>query len=321
MFGLLGGSSKNGIGVEITSERVNVAQLRRKGQTGYKLVNYGSADVPEGVVEDGRIHDPVALGQLISNLLSEKKIKSKLVATAVPGKEAVSRLIRLPAELSEQELRDMVLNQEASLYLPFPREDADVDYQKLGTSVDDDGIERQEILMVATPKEVTDTYMQVMESANLTLDVVEVSSYALLRALRNYLRDYNSPAESVAIVDIEYEHTEITIAVDGVPQFARTFPIGTLQIQNAQLRAINMPPRRSTDTEMLGTMVVPMQTMDTAGFVGEPIPMLGRRQFLGCSAILPMNCALGRFSHQPNPWCGDCSSFFNGSRSLHRTAR
>ncbi len=48
MFGLLGGSSKNGIGVEITSERVNVAQLRRKGQTGYKLVNYGSADVPDG---------------------------------------------------------------------------------------------------------------------------------------------------------------------------------------------------------------------------------------------------------------------------------
>lgn len=275
MFGLLGGSSKNGIGVEITSERVNVAQLRRKGQTGYKLVNYGSADVPEGVVEDGRIHDPVALGQLISNLLSEKKIKSKLVATAVPGKEAVSRLIRLPAELSEQELQDMVLNQEASLYLPFPREDADVDYQKLGTSVDDDGIERQEILMVATPKEVTDTYMQVMESANLTLDVVEVSSYALLRALRNYLRDYNSPAESVAIVDIEYEHTEITIALDGVPQFARTFPIGTLQIQNAQLRAINMPPRRSTDTEMLGTMVVPMQTMDTAGFVGGANPNAG----------------------------------------------
>jgi len=278
MFGLdklFGGGSKNGIGVEITSERVNVVQLRRKGQTGYKLISYGSADVPEGTVEDGRINDPIALGQVISGLLTEKKIKSKSVATCVLGKEAVSRLIRLPAELSELELRDMVLNQEASLYLPFPREDADVDYQKLGTRLDDDGIERQEILMVATPREVTDVYMQAMESAGLTLDVVEVASYSLLRALKNYLRDYNSPAESVAIVDIEYEYTEITIAVDGIPQFARTFPIGTLQIQNAQLRAINMPPRRSTDTEMLGAMVVPMQTMDTAGFVGGGNPNAG----------------------------------------------
>jgi Tfp pilus assembly protein, ATPase PilM len=168
-----------------------------------------------------------------------------------------------------------VLNQEASLFLPFPREDADVDYQKLGTSLDDDGIERQEILMVATPREVTDVYMQTMESAGLKLDVLEVASYALLRALRNYLRDYSSSSESVAIVDIEYEYTEITIAVDGVPQFARTFPIGTLQIQNAQLRAINMPPRRSTDTEMLGAMAVPMQTMDTAGFVGGANPNAG----------------------------------------------
>ena len=275
LFGLFGGGSKNGIGLEITSEKVNVVQLRRKGQTGYKLVSYGSADIPEGTVEEGRINDPVALGQVISTFLNEKKIKSKLVATSVPGKEAVSRLIRLPAELSEVELRDMVLNQEASLFLPFPREDADVDYQKLGTSLDEDGIERQEILMVATPREVTDVYMQTMESAGLKLDVIEVASYALLRALRNYLRDYSSSSESVAIVDIEYEYTEITITVDGVPQFARTFPIGTLQIQNAQLRAINMPPRRSTDTEMLGAMAVPMQTMDTAGFVGGANPNAG----------------------------------------------
>jgi type IV pilus assembly protein PilM len=269
MFGLFGGGgSKNGIGVEITSERVNVVQLRRKGQNGYKLVAYGSADIPEGIVEDGRINDPATLGQVISGLLEQKKIKVKQAATAVPGKETVSRLIRLPAELPEVELRDMVLNQEASLYLPFPREDADVDYQKLGTSLDDDGIERQEILMVATPREITDTYLQSLENANLKLDVLEISSFSVIRALKGRLRDYNSTAESVAIVDIEYEFTEITITADGIPQFSRTFPIGTLQIQNAQLRAMNMPPRRSTDTEMLGAMSVPMQSMDTAGFVG-----------------------------------------------------
>jgi type IV pilus assembly protein PilM len=43
MFGLkFGGKSKKGIGIEITSEKVNLVQLRRKGQSSYKLVTYGS---------------------------------------------------------------------------------------------------------------------------------------------------------------------------------------------------------------------------------------------------------------------------------------
>ncbi len=269
MFGLkFGGKAKKGIGIEITSEKVNLVQLRRKGQSSYKLVTYGSVELPEGTVEEGRILDPVALGEIIRSLLADKKIKVKKVATALPGRETVSRLIRLPAEIPDIELREMVLNQEASLYLPFPREDADVDYQKLGTAFDDDGIERIEILMVATPKEVTDSYMQALEIAQLQVDVVEVSSFALIRAMHNELSRFSTLAEAVAIVDIEYEATEITVTVDGVPQFSRTFPIGTAQIQNAQLRAINLPPRRTTDMEMLSSTVVPVQSMDTASLAG-----------------------------------------------------
>jgi len=263
MFGLkFGKKSKKGIGIEITSEKVNIVQLRRKGQSSYKLVSYGSVELPEGTVEEGRILDPVALGEIIRSLLSEKKIRAKKVATALPGRETVSRLIRLPAEIPDLELREMVLNQEASLYLPFPREDADVDYQKLGTSLDDDGIERIEILMVATPKEVTDSYIQALEIAQLQVDIVEISSFALIRAMHNELSRFSTLAEAVAIVDIEYEATEITVTADGVPQFSRTFPIGTAQIQNAQLRAINLPPRRTTDMEMLSSTVVPV--MDAA---------------------------------------------------------
>lgn len=270
MFGLkFGGKSKKGIGIEITSEKVNLVQLRRKGQSSYKLVTYGSVELPEGTVEEGRILDPVALGEVIRSLLADKKIKVKKVATALPGRETVSRLIRLPAEIPDLELREMVLNQEASLYLPFPREDADVDYQKLGTTLDDDGIERIEILMVATPKEVTDSYMQALEIAQLEVDVVEISSFAVIRAMRNELARFGTLAEAVAIVDIEYEGTEITVTVDGVPQFSRTFPIGTAQIQNAQLRAMNLPPRRTTDMEMLSSTVVPVQSMDTASLAGD----------------------------------------------------
>jgi type IV pilus assembly protein PilM len=267
MFGNIFGGKPKGLGIEIGSERINIVEMRQTGQS-YKLANYATTELPEGVVEEGRITDPIALGEVIRELLATNKIKLKKAATAVPGRETVSRLIKLPAEIPDEELRDLILNQEASLYLPFPREDADVDYQKLGITLDDDGVERQEVLMVATPKEVTDTYLQALQVANLDADIVEVTSFALIRTLHSSLTRFSSLAEGVAILDIEYEATEITIAVDGIPQFSRTVAIGTATLQNAQLRAINLPPRATTNLEDLQELVVPIQTMDTAGLAG-----------------------------------------------------
>jgi type IV pilus assembly protein PilM len=90
----------------------------------------------------------------------------------------------VPAELDDNELREMVLNQEASLYLPFPREEADVDYQKLDYFVDEDGIEKVRVLLVAVRKDLTDPYIEVFQQAGLMLNVLETSSFALIRRHR-----------------------------------------------------------------------------------------------------------------------------------------
>jgi type IV pilus assembly protein PilM len=156
----------------------------------------------------------------------------------------------------------MVLEQEASLYLPFPREEADVDYQKLGFFVDEDGIEKVQVLLVAVRKEVTDAYVETFQQAGLNLNVLETTSFALIRTIREQLRQF-TPQEAAAIVDIGFESTEISIVVDGIPHFSRTVPIGTFQIQSALSRAMNLPPSRNTD--LLQGMTVPNSTMDTVG--------------------------------------------------------
>ncbi|WAL62219.1 type IV pilus assembly protein PilM [Thermocoleostomius sinensis] len=250
----------NGIGVELAPDRVNVARLKRKGQ-GFQLINLASAEVPEGVFQEGQITDSAAMAEIIQSVLIEAKLKVKHVATAIPGsRDTVTRIISVPAELDDRELREMVLNQEAGLYLPFPREEADVDYQKLGFFLDEDGIEKVQVLLVATRKEVTDTYLDTFRQAGLLLDVLEISSFSLIRTLRQQLRQFTSQ-EATAIVDIEFESTEISIVVEGVPQFSRTVPIGTYQIQSALSRAMNLPPSRNT--ELLQGMTVPVVPMDS----------------------------------------------------------
>jgi type IV pilus assembly protein PilM len=250
--------AKQGLGVELTPERVNIAQLQQL-KSGIKMTSLSSVPMPEGAFHDGRIVDVMAIADAIRQGLEEKKVKLKQAASAVPIGEAVIRLIKLPAELDDFELRDMVLNQEAALYLPFPREEADVDYQKLGTTIDEDGIERVEVLLVATPKEITESYINVFAQAGLQLNFLEVSSFALMRTIRNQLLQF-APGEAVAVVDIEYDGTEISIVMDGIPQFNRKVPIGTQQIQAAISRAMNLPTAMGVD--LLSSMTVPVSPTD-----------------------------------------------------------
>lgn len=248
-----------GVGIELAPERINIAQLQKQRQ-GFKLAALSSLPIPEGIFQDGQIVDSPALAELIQKALAESKIKAQRVATAVPGRESIVRLIPLPAELNDQELRDMVLNHEAGLYLPYPREEADVDYQKLGYFVDEDGIEKVQVLLVATRKQVTDTYIDTFQQAGLKVDILEITSFSLLRTIREQLRNFG-PQEAAVLVDIQFDSTEIAIIVDGVPQFSRTIPIGTHQLQSALLRAMNLPASR--DTQMLEEITIPIA--DTQG--------------------------------------------------------
>ncbi|BAZ03710.1 type IV pilus assembly protein PilM [Calothrix sp. NIES-3974] len=250
--------SSQTVGIELSPERVNLACLRKQRQ-GLKLEAISSAPVPEGVFENGQIADPPAMAKIIQQLLTENKIKASHVISGVPGRESIVRLIPVPAELDDQELREMVLNHEAGLYLPYPREEADVDYQKLGYFVDEDGIEKVQVLLVGTRKDIVDTYIRTFEQVGLQVKALEINSFALIRTIREQLRQFG-PQEAVVLVDIEFDSTEIAIIVNGVPQFSRTVPIGTYQMQTALSRAMSLPPSR--DIDLLLGMTIPATSMD-----------------------------------------------------------
>lgn len=256
-----------GVGLEITPERLSLAQLSKQGQS-YKLNKFCSLPLPGGIFEEGKIVDSPSLSEMIRDLFKENEITSRHVATGVPIREAIIRMIPVPAELDEQELRDMVLNHEAALYLPYPREEFDLDYQKLGFFEDDDGIEKVRVLLVATRKEVTDSYLGTLQQAGLQVDVLEINSFALIRTIREQLRQFSSK-EAVVLIDIEFDNTEIAIILDGVPQFSRTVPIGTYQMQTALSRAMNLPPSR--DPSILQRMTIPISLMDTPSIQGSAV--------------------------------------------------
>nr|WP_267128018.1 type IV pilus assembly protein PilM [Synechococcus elongatus] len=225
------GGDKSRLGVEITPERINLAHIGRKGNR-LLLQDFVSVDLPDGLFQDGRVIDSFSLSDLLRTAISDNRIKTKKVSTAVPGREVITRLLPMPAELDDAELHETLLNQEAALFLPFPREEADIDYLKLDYFLDIDEVEKLHVLLVATRRQVTDTYLDLFAQAGLTPDIVEVGSFALIRTIRESLRQYGLQ-EAVILLNIEYDLTEIVIIVGGVPRFSRTIAMGTQQWQRA----------------------------------------------------------------------------------------
>lgn len=258
LFNSLFGKFQKGVGIELSQQRVNLVQLRKLRQ-GLKLETLTSVSLPEGVFVNSQIVDSPTMAQFIQQALAESNIKASRVATAIPGRESIIRTISVPAELDDKELRHMVLNHEAGLYLPFPCEEADLDYQKLGYFVDDDGIEKIQILLVATRKEITDTYINTFELAGLRIDVLDINIFALIRTLREQLREFGSQ-EAVVLVDIEFDCTEIAIIVNGIPHFLRTVSIGIDLMQTVFSEAMNLPV--SQDIELLYEISIPSSNIN-----------------------------------------------------------
>ncbi len=253
----------NAVGIEINPQQINIAQIVKQGQQ-YKLVKNVSAEIPEGVYEEGEIVDSLTLSELIKDTLKQNRINAKEVITAVPMREAIIRMIPVPAELDEEELKDMIMVHEAGMYLPYPREEVDLDYVKLGYFMDEDGIEKVNVLLVATRREVTDLYLEIFEQAELKIKVLDVNSFALIRTIKEQLRQFSS-REAVVLVDIEFDSTEIAIIVEGVPQFSRTVPIGTYQMSSALSQAMGLPLSSNTNLLQDMTLMPAPQDGDNTG--------------------------------------------------------
>lgn len=213
--------SSTSVGVDITSENIVIVLLRKAAQINLDEVIIVPA--PTGSVTEGYITDPASLGNAIRNALDERKIKEKRIITSVSGQSAIIRPIKFP-QMSPQELKSVVL-EEAERYIPFDIHEVILDYQPLESFMDADGIPKIEVLLVAAQRDLINTHISMAEGAGLELAVVDVASFAVMRALaRSNLAI--SEDETVALVLIRPEVTDINIVKGGVPRFSRSAPIG-----------------------------------------------------------------------------------------------
>ena len=162
------------VGLDIGAALVKVAELKttKKGSTLHK---FGIAQVPEGMIQEGRIADMEGVAEIIRSLFKSQKIKEKNVALSTGGHSVVIKTIST-SKVPDEELHRNI-RAEAEQYIPYDINDVNIDYQILGDS--EYSAEQMNVLLVAVRQDLVDEYVDLIHMAGLNPVIIDVDTFAL----------------------------------------------------------------------------------------------------------------------------------------------
>ena len=218
------------IGLDIGTSAVRAAQVA-SGRGGFSLVSFGQVALPQGVVVDGEIRDQGAVAEALSQLIKRTKMKGRRVVLGIANQRVVVRQVDLPF-LEEKEVRSSLRFQVAD-QIPMPVESAELDYQILGDFMTETQEHMMRVLLVAAATDMVETFVGTASAAGLEPVGVDLTPFAVARAVSPAARGESGIGGAEAVVDVGAGVTSIFIHHNGEPRFVRILLVGGDDATNA----------------------------------------------------------------------------------------
>lgn len=212
-------SKKYKLGLDIGSSSIKLCVPHRGGKP---LVL--RLPTPQGAVSKGVLHNAEAVSDFLRQQLRNKQLANHQVVTTLPASTLVLRHIQLP-RLKAKDLAEAI-HWEARRVLPFPLEEAQLDWLVQDTVISEEG-EMQDILLVAVRDSVIDRYVRAINEAGLKLVALDVAPLALGRWL------LKTATGASLIIDIGAETTQIHFFNDTHLIFSRSASVGGVEATRA----------------------------------------------------------------------------------------
>ena len=151
-------------------------------QNGVQLSHVSSLNLPPEALDRGVPAEPLKMARLIQDFCDTKKIPAHRAAVVLPPELAFQRLLDLPATLTTDEARDYVLNPANGLQIPFPLTQTDFDLFPVSTPIDQQQAGGKRLYMLtAIPEVLVDPIVEMLQAADLELQLLELGSHSQLR--------------------------------------------------------------------------------------------------------------------------------------------
>jgi type IV pilus assembly protein PilM len=200
------------LGLDISSTAVKLLELGQSGSR-YRVESYAVVPLPPHAVVEKSIADVEAVGSAIEKAVKRSGTRLKHAAVAVAGSAVITKVISMPASLSESDMESQI-RLEADQYIPYPMEEVNLDFQILGPS--EKKPDTMDVLLAASRSENVDVRVAAVELGGLTPKIVDVEAFAMETAFG--LIGLQLPDEGkdkiIAVADIGATMTTLNVLHD-----------------------------------------------------------------------------------------------------------
>lgn len=166
------------VGVNIEPGYLVAAQVSL--EAGLRVQRAAAVELAPEVVRDGEVVDAAALSAALSTLFDTHKLDRR-VRLGIANQRIVVRMLELPPITDAGELETAVRFQ-AQDELPMPLDSAVIDFEPLGIHEGPSG-PRQRVVLVAARREMVERLLNAAREAGLRPLGIDLSAFALIRAL------------------------------------------------------------------------------------------------------------------------------------------
>ncbi len=214
------------IGLDVGASLLKAVRLKRRGDK-VLVEQAGLAVMPGGALSEGVLLDPPAVACCIRELCRRPGLGGRRAAVAIGGTDVFLTRLKLPRG-DEKALPSLVAEETARL-LPFPREEASVDFQVLEALGYGPWVEA---MVAAARRQKIDQLRQVLRRAGKTVVLIEPAAYSLSNAFEfNY---EPAPEQIAALIDIGTTSATVCILRGATPLLARELSLARGQLSEQE---------------------------------------------------------------------------------------
>ncbi|MBI3335113.1 MAG: pilus assembly protein PilM [Candidatus Portnoybacteria bacterium] len=202
--------------LDLSENRIRVLELLRKGNQ-ISLAGVGEKE----------FNAKEEIPSLLKTLVSQTKphpIKSVDVAFAIPEEESFTKIVQLPKK--EPEELKLLLKEEVGKILPYSQEEVYWDWKVTGPQPKENA-EHLDIIIVAAPKKIVDSYTALIEESHFYPALIETEANALLWGVFDPLSIHpKEKEEPILVVNLGTAKITIVIFAKGAIRFSSSMKTG-----------------------------------------------------------------------------------------------
>lgn len=235
---LLKRKKPNILGLDISSTSVKLLELSQDGDK-YRVQSLAVEPLPDNAVVEKNIQDVEAVGETIQKAVKRSGTKVKNAAVAVAGSAVITKIINMPAGLSDSDLETQI-EMEADQYIPYPLEEINLDFEVIGESTNNP--DTVDVLLAASRSENIELRSAALALGGLTPKIVDVEAYTIENSSKLIAHQIKHDEERenddtiIAVVDIGATMTSLNVVENNQLIYTREQSFGGKQLTEEIMR-------------------------------------------------------------------------------------